>query len=146
MAIRPQSIPFLIPIAILFGQTPIHFLFGALQADGVGQGLFTLWLGGSTVYFFVRFCDTSFIPAALIRLCAAIGFTVFTHPGAEYDMRGYPLLVAPFWGLVVSSQSGRLVTSPRIGKPISFLADYSFSLYLVHRMIMYAMWTSFSER
>jgi len=146
MAIRPRSIPFLIPIALFFGQTPIHFLFGAFQSDGVGQGLFTLWLGGSIVYFFVRSCVTSVFVAAVLGLCGAIGFTIFTRAGAEYDMRIYPLLVAAFFGLIVSSQSGRLLTSPAIGKSIRFLADYSLSLYLVHHTIMYAMWTSLPDR
>jgi peptidoglycan/LPS O-acetylase OafA/YrhL len=40
----------LIPIALFFGQTPLYFLFGAFQADGVGTGLFSLWLGGAALY------------------------------------------------------------------------------------------------
>jgi peptidoglycan/LPS O-acetylase OafA/YrhL len=140
MVARPKSILFLIPIALFFGQTPTHFLFGSFQADGVGRGLFALWLGGMLVYFAVRSSVVGILPSAAIGLCGAVGFMTLTHTGAEYNMRGYPFLVAIFFGLVSATQSQHLLTSPRIGKSISFLADYSFSLYLVHHTIMYAMW------
>jgi peptidoglycan/LPS O-acetylase OafA/YrhL len=147
MAIRPKSIPFLIPIALFFGQTPIHFLIGAFQPDGVGQGLFTLWLGGSIVYLVARSSVTSVPLAAALGLCGTIGFTASSQTGSEYDMRIYPLLIAAFFGLVVCSQSGRLITSlPGMGKSIRFMADYSFSLYLVHHTIMYAMWITLPDR
>jgi peptidoglycan/LPS O-acetylase OafA/YrhL len=146
MAIRPRSIPFLIPVALFFGQTPIHFLFGSFQPDGVGQGLFTLWLGGSLVYFLGRSSPVGFFLAAVIGACGAIGFIVFTHNSTEYDMRNYPLLVAMFFGLVVTTQSSHLLTSAKVKESISFLADYSFSLYLVHHTIMYAIWAIFPER
>jgi peptidoglycan/LPS O-acetylase OafA/YrhL len=140
MTVRLKSILLLIPIALFFGQTPIHFLFGSFQADGVGQGLFALWLGGMLVYFVVRSSVLGFLPSAVIGLCGAVGFMVLIHSGAEYDMRGYPFLAAMFFGLVSATQSQHLLASPRIGKSINFLADYSFSLYLVHHTIMYAMW------
>jgi peptidoglycan/LPS O-acetylase OafA/YrhL len=146
MAARSGSILFLIPVALFFGQTPIHFLFGAFQPDGVGRGLFTLWLCGSLVYFAVRSSVIGFFPAAALGACGAIGFTALAHAGAEYDLRLYPLLAAAFLGLIVTSQSGHLFTSSKIGKPIKFLADYSFTLYLVHHTIMYAMWTLFPDR
>ncbi len=39
MVAKPRSIPILLPLALFFGQTPVHFLFGAFQDDGVGKGL-----------------------------------------------------------------------------------------------------------
>ena len=43
----------LVPLLLFFGQTPLHFLFGAFQDDGVGRGLFSLWLGGAAIYLFL---------------------------------------------------------------------------------------------
>jgi peptidoglycan/LPS O-acetylase OafA/YrhL len=146
MAKKPRLIPFLIPMALFFGQTPIHFLFGSFQADGVGQGLFTLWLGGSLVYFAARSFALSVFPAAALGVCGAIGFLTFAHTGAEYDLRLYPLLVAAFFGLILATQSIHLLTSPKTIHLIRFLADYSFSLYLIHYTIMYGMWAAFSDR
>jgi peptidoglycan/LPS O-acetylase OafA/YrhL len=141
MAVRPKSIIFLIPIALFFGQTPIHFLFGAFQPDGVGKGLFLLWLGGSLVYLVMRSSVMRPFPAIAICVCGALGFTLFAHAGAEYDLKLYPFLIAAFFGLVAVTQSTHVLTSPKLVKSISFFADYSFSLYLVHHTIMYAMWT-----
>jgi peptidoglycan/LPS O-acetylase OafA/YrhL len=146
MAIRPRSIPFLIPLALFFGQTPIHFLFGSLQTDGVGQGLFTLWLGGAVVYFLARSSVVGFLPAAVLGISGAIGFVALSHTGAEYDMRLYPLFLVAFLGLIVTSQSRRLFSSSKIAEPIRYLADYSFSLYLVHHTIMYAMFIGLQVR
>jgi peptidoglycan/LPS O-acetylase OafA/YrhL len=146
MTTKPKSIPFLIPIALFFGQTPIHFLFGSFQADGVGQGLFTLWLGGSLVYFAARSSALHGFSTAALGVCCAIGFLALAHAGAEYDLRLYPLLVAAFFGLISTTQSIHLLTSPKTIKVIRFLADYSFSLYLIHYTIMYGMWTAFSDR
>ncbi len=146
MAVRPRSIPFLVPIAIFFGPTPIHFLFGAFQPDGVGKGLFTLWLGGSLVYLAMRSSVMKFVPAVAISVCGAFGFTIFAHAGAEYELRLYPLLIAVFFGLVAATQSTHVLSSPKLGKSIGFFADYSFSLYLVHYTIMYAVWTISSSR
>ncbi|MCK1475436.1 acyltransferase [Bradyrhizobium sp. 197] len=146
MAARPKSFPFLIPVALFFGQTPVHFLFGAFQPDGVGRSLFALWLGGALVYFLDRSPVAKFVPAATIALVGVAAFTATTLPGAEYNLISYGLLAAVFFGLVAMSQSVHLITSPAILKTIAFVADYSFSLYLVHHTIMYAIWTIFPAR
>jgi peptidoglycan/LPS O-acetylase OafA/YrhL len=109
MVARPKSVPLLIPIALFFGQTPFHFLFGSFQADGVGRGLFALWLGGALVYFVARSSILGLLPSAAIGLCGAVGFMALIDTGAEYDMRGYPFLAAIFFGLVSATQSQHLV-------------------------------------
>ena len=35
---------------VFFAQTPLHYLAGSLQTDGVGRGLFTLWLAGAGTF------------------------------------------------------------------------------------------------
>ncbi len=143
---RPRSIPFLIPFALFFGQTPIHFLLGSFQQDGVGKGLFTLWLAGSLVYLVGRPTVVGYLAAIAISVCSVIAYIALTHAAAEYSFTTYPLLLAAFFGLIAASQTGHLFTSPRIRSAIKFMADYSFSLYLVHHTIMYAMWTIFPAR
>jgi peptidoglycan/LPS O-acetylase OafA/YrhL len=81
MVIRPRSIPLLIPIALFFGQTPVHFLIGSLQEDGVGRGLFTLWLGGSLVYFVARSSSMGSFPAAAPGFS---GSACSSPPGKEH--------------------------------------------------------------
>jgi peptidoglycan/LPS O-acetylase OafA/YrhL len=141
MAVRPKSIPILIPVALFFGQTPVYFLFGSYQPDGVGRGLFTLWLCGALVYPAMRFRVTGFFPAVALGVGGAAGFILLAPAGGEYDFRLYPFLMAAFFGLVAATQSTHLFKSPKVKSSISFFADYSFSLYLVHHTIMYAIWT-----
>src|SRR6185437_10745947 len=146
MARNLRSAPFLIPIAVFFGQTPIHFLFGAFQVDGVGKGLFALWLGGSLIYLALRSSTPNFTLGMIVGIGGIAGFVMTAHPGAEYNFKLYPFLAAVFFGLVAATQSTHLLASSKIERPIRFFADYSFSLYLVHHTIMYAFWTISSVR
>jgi peptidoglycan/LPS O-acetylase OafA/YrhL len=143
---RSRSIPLLVPIALFFGQTPAFFLFGSFQSDGVGFALFTLWIMGALVYFADRLPIAKWLPAAMIGLVGIAAFTAVTRTGAEYNLPSYILLAAAFFGFVATTQSMHAVTSPILSKSISFAADYSFSLYLVHHTIMYAMWTMLPMR
>ena len=141
----PRSIPYLIPVALFFGQTPVHYLFGAVQADGVGRGLFSLWLAGAAVYFVVRPPYRLPIIIPLIGASAA-AFMAITPADNEYNFDGYPLLTAVMFGIVAATQSSRLLTSKKASKVITFFADYSFSLYLIHHTIMYGIWLVFPNR
>jgi len=77
----------------------------------------------------------------------------FNHLGLE------PILLRAVYGLgyegdpalvdeqvIAATQSTHVLSSPKLGKSIGFFADYSFSLYLVHYTIMYAVWTISSSR
>jgi peptidoglycan/LPS O-acetylase OafA/YrhL len=139
---NPRTIPLLAPVALFFGQTPAHFLFGAFQSDGVGRGLFSLWLAGAAVYVFVR--SNYRLPAgALLAAVCAMAFVAITPAGSEYRFLGYPLLTVVVLGIVAATQSSHRVTSERVQKTIGFFADYSFSLYLVHHTIMMGIWLLF---
>jgi peptidoglycan/LPS O-acetylase OafA/YrhL len=140
MVVKPKSIPILIPIALFFGQTPVHFLFGSYQPDGVGRGLFVLWLCGALVYLAMRSRVIGFFPAVALGVGGTAGFILLAHAGGEYDFKLYPFLIAAFFGLVAATQSTHLLELPKIKRSISFFADFSFSLYLVHHTIMYAIW------
>lgn len=128
----------LVPIALFFGQTPLRFLFGAVQADGVGRGLFSLWLAGAVIYFLTsRIIEPNRFGFVLAAVCAVI-FTAVTHTAAEYNFYSYAFLVAGFLGLILAIQNVHFF-SPPVTRVIRFFADYSFTLYLVHYTAMYAL-------
>jgi peptidoglycan/LPS O-acetylase OafA/YrhL len=128
----------LLPVALFFGQTPLRFLFGAVQADGVGLGLFSLWLGGAAIYFLTsRTIEPNRAGFILAIGCAGI-FTAVTHTASEYNFGSYAFLVAGFLGLMLATQTVHFF-SPPVTRIIRFFADYSFTLYLVHYTVMYAL-------
>jgi len=113
MVKTPRSIPYLLPVALFFAQ-PAHFLFGAAQPDGMGRGLFSLWLAGAAVYLVLR--PPYQLPVVILLVGAsAAAFMAITSAGTEYDFRGYPLLAAVIFGIVASTQSSHLVTSEKVG-------------------------------
>ncbi|WP_165935799.1 MULTISPECIES: acyltransferase family protein [unclassified Bradyrhizobium] len=140
-----RTIPLLAPVALFFGQTPVHFLFGAFQSDGVGRGLFTLWLAGAAIYVVARL-PYRLPRAALLAFVSAAAFVAITPAGKEYSFVGYPLLAAVVFGIVAATQSSHRLTSQRVQRTIGFFADYSFSLYLVHHTIMSAIWLLLPDR
>ncbi|WP_440640390.1 acyltransferase family protein [Bradyrhizobium sp. PUT101] len=145
MCRNPRTIPLLAPVALFFGQTPAHFLFGAFQSDGVGRGLFSLWLAGAAIYVVARL-PYRLPAAALLAFVSAAAFVAITPAGNEYSFVGYPLLAAVVFGIVAATQSSHRLTSQRVQRTIGFFADYSFSLYLVHHTIMSAIWLLFPDR
>lgn len=143
---RPRSILFLLPFALFFGQTPAHFLFGSFQPDGVGRGLFLLWIGGACVYFAARAVEPSRIVSLALIMVPAVAFIWLEKPGEEYRLAAYPFLVLAFFGLVSLTQSTSSMVTTRVRSVIGFAADYSFSLYLVHHTIMMAIWLIYPHR
>lgn len=121
----------LLPLAF-YGQTPIHYLTGSL-GDGVGAGLFSLWLGGAATFLLLnRFT----IPPLLSAAAAALGAGVYYFsvvPGNEYAMSTYPALALAFAGLIALSQRTTMV---RASRPVRLVADFSFTLYLIHHSLM----------
>ena len=133
----------LVPIALFSGQTALHFLFGAFQDDGVGQGLFALWLGGSALYLLLaRYVPPLWIsiPLSVLSICA-YGYTVV--PGHEYNMATYPALILAVGSMVAITQKTKVLRSARTVWVVRTAADYSFTLYLIHHTIMFAVVTIF---
>lgn len=139
VARRPMLMPLLIPVALVFGQTPSHYLLGAAQDDGVGRGLFLLWLGGAMVYVFARQIAPSLWAGVTVAGLSAVGYISMVRPGAEYRISAYPFLLAALLGILVATQATNLFRTERPRKMIRFFADYSFSLYLVHLTVMLGM-------
>jgi peptidoglycan/LPS O-acetylase OafA/YrhL len=143
---RPQHRPLMIAIAILFCQVPLHFLLGAFQADGVGKGLFSLWLAGACVLIALRTLDLPYWSSLFVALCAAACFFLVTKASGEYNFLTYATLVGFLFAVLAASQSKRLITSSSVIAVIRFFADYSFTLYLIHHTIMFAVFVITPER
>ncbi|MDA9463689.1 hypothetical protein XH87_03585 [Bradyrhizobium sp. CCBAU 53415] len=137
LAARRMKSLSLIPVALFFGQIPTHYIFGALQDDGVGQSLFLLWLGGAAIFVLARRWLPSPGTSLAITLASAVIYLLVARPYHEYQPRTYPLLLLFVFGIVGVTQAGRLLRSDAFSKIVRFLAGYSFTLYLIHHTIMY---------
>jgi peptidoglycan/LPS O-acetylase OafA/YrhL len=143
---QPQRRLLIIAVAITFCQVPFHFLWGAYQPDGVGFGLFSLWLAGTCVLLALRAVQVSYWPSLLLALCAAMCFLLVTKTRLEYNILTYTSLVIFLYAVLSASQSKRLITSQLVIRAIRVFADYSFTLYLIHYSIMFAIFLIRPER
>ena len=130
----------LIAIGLFFGQAAYHFLFGAFQADGIGQGLFALWLGGAALYFLLsRFSAPIWLGVATLFL-SAICYALMVIPGQEYAMASYPALILVIGSMIAITQRTNVIGVARL---IGVLADCSFTLYLIHLSLMVMVYLVF---
>jgi peptidoglycan/LPS O-acetylase OafA/YrhL len=143
---RPERRLPMIAIAILFCQVPLYFLLGAYQADGVGMGLFSLWLAGACVLLALRMVQLPYWISLLLALGAAACFFLVTRARLEYNFLTYATVVIFLFAVLSASQSSRLITSKPVVRSIRFFADYSFTLYLIHYSIMFAIFLIRPER
>ena len=81
-----------------------------------------------------------------LALCAAVCFFLVTKARLEYNVLTYASLVIFLFAVLAASQSRRLITSRSIIGTIKFFADYSFTLYLIHYSIMFAIFLIRPER
>jgi peptidoglycan/LPS O-acetylase OafA/YrhL len=129
----------LLPILLFFGQTPLHFLFGALQSDGVGTGLFALWLAGGAAYFAL----SAYIPPRWFSGCALVAslilYAFLVQPGHEHVMLTYPALAVAVTCMIAYTQRTKIIGSNMVARIIRVMAAYSLTLYLIHYTIMYAI-------
>jgi len=139
MGRKPSMIPLLIPVAILFGQLPSHYIFYPLKADGVGQGLFIAWLLGAYVYFITQHIKVPPLAAASVVVVSLACYLLSTNARSEYNLTAYVVLAVFVLFLIQASQATRIIASPRVATAIRFCAGYSFTLYLIHYTLMCAV-------
>jgi peptidoglycan/LPS O-acetylase OafA/YrhL len=128
---------------VLFSYVPLSF-FGESRLDETGYGLSYLWLLGFASYFlirsdFVKKFNVLFLVFLLICLVYFWGNRLV--PGKEYNISQYPILAAIFTLSVLVTQSTKAFVDKFIVlNLVRKLADYSFTLYLVHYSILYAIY------
>jgi peptidoglycan/LPS O-acetylase OafA/YrhL len=127
-------------VAVAFARMPLGYFLG-LEA----RNLFVLWLAGFAGYFVMRQLRLDAAATAMLALAAigvaALGDWPFLAGGDAYALANYPPLVLAFIVLVAATQQTRLLAArSAIGKAIRFLADYSRTLFLVHLVLVRAIY------
>ena len=125
-------------LAVLFAVVPLGFM---TTIPAPGAGVTWLWLMGFGAYFIA-----SRVRVAIPRgwLWVGLGLAVVATylaipPGSEYQLMMYPLLALCFLLLVLATQATQFFAyRPGIKAGIKFLADFSFSLYLIHHSVLLA--------
>src|ERR1700744_2557775 len=126
----------LLPIALVYGQLPVVHL--------MGFALFTLWLAGFAAAFILFNSAARVSTTVWFIICvlssAWLGFRIFPNHD-PYDPELYPWLVISFTAFIGLATQTRVTIGPNKGwltKTVRFMADYSFTLYLIHYTIMFA--------
>jgi peptidoglycan/LPS O-acetylase OafA/YrhL len=122
-------------IALLFSTMPLAYFSNIANSD---RALFVLWLLGFASYFIVKsvrdYRYASPFALAAFVICGYIWVAQRT-PGDDYNLQQYPMLIFAFFSAVVFSQSIRVIPK-RFGLLTTLVADYSFSLFLIHLTIV----------
>ena len=134
--VRRGSLYLLIPLLLFFGQTPFRYILGSTYGNGVGTGLFALWLGGAAIYFVLsRWIPPLWASATLLAASTAL-YAFEVVPDHEYDLATYPALVVAVGSLIAITQRTKIIGRAAV---IRTAADYSFTLFLIHHTIMMAV-------
>src|SRR6185437_3658225 len=131
-------------VAIISARMPLA-QFLSLQ----GRGLFILWLAGFAIYFIVRSIKIDSFFVGGIALATA-GIIYIWWPFASltdvYDIANYPILALCFVVLVAVTQQTMLLARTQFaGRLIHFFARYALTLFLVHLVLiraLYLIWPS----
>ena len=141
MLVNRKWLPALL-LALIFSSVPMQF-FGTFTDGLHGSGLTYLWMLGFCTYFVARTNVCCFMPKKV--LLATAGALIFIwilaiKPAEEYAPALYPLIAAAFLMLTVFTQGTHAFRTKHKARNIARkLADYSFSLYLVHYSLLYAL-------
>jgi peptidoglycan/LPS O-acetylase OafA/YrhL len=128
----------LVPIALFFGQTPLHYLSGALQPGGPAWGCSPCGSRGRGSFC----CPSRYVPKIFVSVAALIFatavYSALLKPDHEYDILTYPALVVMLGALIAVSQRTKMIRRNAI---LNAAADCSFTLYLIHHTIIVAIVT-----
>lgn len=119
-------------IAFLFAPLPLAYFYSGLPDSD--RSLFVVWLLGFASYFIAKSIRYDRY-VSIFALTGSVMFiyTLISHrtPGDDYNIQQYPMFAFAFFSLVAFSQTIRIVPS-RVTAVITFFANYSFSLFLIH--------------
>ncbi|MET4479638.1 acyltransferase [Bradyrhizobium sp. F1.13.3] len=123
--------------AVIFASVPLAYF---LNIPGSDRSLFVMWLIGFSVCYVVSSITIDRRLAAL----SLVGFAWCSYQWAtnrgsnDYDLANYPMLGLSFLFLMILTQYTKGI--PELAtKIISFFADYSYSLFLVHLTLIRMM-------
>jgi peptidoglycan/LPS O-acetylase OafA/YrhL len=125
----------LLLVVIVFSQHPVATLYGTAP-------LFTLWLYGFAAAFILANYSTRLSTATwTIFGIFSTGFLYVNLAPAKdpFAPMNYIWVALGFTALVALALRTRwTVSRPKLRKAVRFMADYSFSLYLIHYTVLYA--------
>jgi len=129
-------------VALIFSSVPMQF-FGTFTDGLHGSGLSYLWMLGFCTYFVARTNACCVVPKKVLLATAGALILIWllaTKPAEEYAPALYPLIAAAFLMMTVFTQRTHAFSArPKARNFVRKLADYSFSLYLVHYSLLYAL-------
>lgn len=129
-------------VAVLFSRMPLAY-FSAIA--GSDRSLFVLWLLGFASYYIAKSVSDYRSRASFFLFSFFACFAVWVKqrtPGDDANLGQYPMFIFSFFCIVMVSQSFRLI-SVQLGAWITKIADYSFSLFLVHLTILRVIFALF---
>jgi peptidoglycan/LPS O-acetylase OafA/YrhL len=132
-----------VAVAIVSSVVPLNYLNPAVIGTP-GASLSWLWILGFAIYYIARGTQLHTAVGIGAAYAGAIALVVAWYrsspPGAEYEPRAYFILAVAFLLLILASQRTTLLArSSRLTRCLRVLADYSFSLYLLHYTILFAI-------
>jgi len=134
--LRGASAWLLLPVVFVFGQLPIAYL--------AGTSLFTLWLAGFATAFILGRCAASVSATTWVVIgVSSTGWLCFRlFPNHDpFDPALYPALIVSFAAFIALAMRTRFTIGPNaawLARSVRFMANYSFSLYLIHFTILFA--------
>jgi peptidoglycan/LPS O-acetylase OafA/YrhL len=137
-AIKQRSIPLMIA-ALISSWVPYIYL-GTTAALSPGNQIFYMWILGFAAYYLTSRVTIPLIGALALGITSIILLRNTIRPAYEYDLQNYVWIAAAFVAIIAVSQSTSFLTkSPKLRASIKYVADFSFSLYLVHHPLQFAL-------
>ncbi|UWU79728.1 acyltransferase [Bradyrhizobium huanghuaihaiense] len=141
--VRGRNVVLCCVVAAMFAFMPLAYFS---NLPGTDRALFALWLLAFASYFVVKAlaehkANVGFWCLALIVTLAT--WLIQRTPGDDANLRQYPMLILSFVSLVQITQAIRIVPR-RLASFIKVVADYSFSLFLIHltiQRVIFSFWT-----
>jgi peptidoglycan/LPS O-acetylase OafA/YrhL len=135
-----RSWPILLVVALFYAQMPLQYLIGSRQPD-VGTALFAIWLAGFGLAFMLGRAAFRIPPLASLAVAVVSGWLLYKWMlyGKEYRVELYPLLVLCFASVLLFSLRTNLTHDTMAARVTRRFADYSYTLYLIHHTIVYAL-------
>lgn len=106
---------------------------------GRGNGLFAVWMMGFLVAVVLNGSAISISPrrcAIVVTLCVVCGFLRAYNARTMYDLTLAGCLAGSLFFMARGLDQAERVYTPAILRVITFMANYSFSLYLIHYSIL----------
>ena len=141
IVLRNRSKPFwlYVPVLAVLAVVPAYNMI-----SGRGNGLALIWMFGSVIFLLASSVRRLVEARTATLVGATLGFgvlgLVLLHNTKEpYDVRFGALLAATILCAVLAVDRVPWKTPPLVGKAIRFIANYSFTLYLLHYTVLDVM-------